>query len=300
MRPRRPRARAAALLALVVLTGCAPTPAPTGSGVVAPSVAPSDTAPTPTPAPTEAIAPPVRWTDCGGGFLCGNLRVPKDYGDTSKGSFTIAMVRLPATDRDGRIGSLIINPGGPGGSGVDFVRSGAKEFPTAIRKRFDLVGFDPRGVNTSSAVRCIDNLDGHAALDPSPDTAKELKQLADEAKAYAAACAKRNADLLPYLSTEAVARDLDLIRQSVGDERINYLGFSYGTLIGSLYAERFPTASGRWSSTGRSTRRWTSNTSGPPRRAPSRPSCAGSWPTAPAVGRARSTAAARRPRPSTG
>jgi pimeloyl-ACP methyl ester carboxylesterase len=211
---------------------------------VSPSAGPSDaatTSPTPAPSPTEAIAPPVRWTDCGHGFLCGNLRVPKDYDDASKGSFTIAMVRLPATDKEGRIGSLIINPGGPGGSGVDFVRTGAKEFPSAIRKRFDLVGFDPRGVNTSSAVRCIDNLDGRAALDPSPDSAKELKALADDAKAYAAACATRNADLLPYLSTEAVARDLDLIRQSVGDELLTYAGFSYGTLIGALYAERFPT-----------------------------------------------------------
>ncbi len=120
------------------------------------------------------------------------------------------------------------------------MREGAAQFPTALRKRFDLVGFDPRGVNSSSAVRCIDNLDGHASLDPSPDTPAELTALADDAKAYATACGERNGDLLPYLSTDAVARDLDLIRQSVGDKQLNYLGFSYGTLIGSLYAERFP------------------------------------------------------------
>src|SRR4029079_15375027 len=94
--------------------------------------------------------------------------------------------------------------------------------------------------NSSSPVRCIDNLDGHAALDPSPDDAAELQALADDAKAYAEACGQRNADLLPSPSTDAVARDLDLIPQSVGDDQLTYLGFSYGTLIGSLYAERFP------------------------------------------------------------
>ena len=211
------------------------------------------------------------------------------------------MVRLPATDPKDRVGSLIIEPGRARADRASISCARARRSSRrALRKRFDLVGFDPRGVNSSSAVRCIDNLDGHAALDPSPDNTAELTALADDAKAYAEACAKRNADLLPYLSTDAVARDLDLIRQSVGDDKLTYLGFSYGTLIGSLYAERFPDASGRWSSTGRSTRRSTSSTSARARHAPSRRPCVTSWPTAPSSDRACSMAAASPPPRSTG
>ncbi|MFL5756606.1 MAG: alpha/beta fold hydrolase, partial [Chloroflexota bacterium] len=244
MRPRRPPARAAALLLVVlVASGCAPGPGPTpGTTVAAPTATASSPAtPTPGPSPSEAVAPPTRWTDCGKGFLCASLRVPKDYDDPGKGTLSVALVRLPATEPKDRVGALVVNPGGPGGSGVDFVRESSDQFPSELRKRFDLVGFDPRGVNTSSAVRCIDNLDGHADLDPSPDSAAELSALADAARSYAAACERRNPDLLPYLSTEAVVRDLDLIRQAVGDDLLTYAGFSYGTLIGSLYAERFPT-----------------------------------------------------------
>jgi pimeloyl-ACP methyl ester carboxylesterase len=136
----------------------------------------------------------------------------------------------------------VINPGGPGGSGVEFVRDGAGAgvFPAELRKRFDIVGFDPRGVNTSSAIRCIDNLDPQARFDPSPDDPGELEELVASAHDYADQCARRNDATLPYLSTDAVVRDLDLIRQAVGDKQLTYLGFSYGTLIGSLYAERFP------------------------------------------------------------
>ena len=125
---------------------------------------------------------------------------------------------------------------------MEFVRDEASldGFPSVLRKHFDIVGFDPRGVNSSTAVRCIDNLDGRAEIDPSPDTAAELKALVADARAYAAACAKRNQGLLPYLSTDAVARDLDAIRQAVGDKQLSYLGFSYGTLIGSTYAQLFP------------------------------------------------------------
>jgi pimeloyl-ACP methyl ester carboxylesterase len=154
----------------------------------------------------------------------------------------ISILEAPATDRAQRIGSLVVDPGGPGASGVDFVREAvtAKAFPDELRKRFDIVGFDPRGVNSSTAIRCIDNLDPQAELDPTPDDAAQIKALVDSARDYAGECAKRNDATLPYLSTDAVARDLDRIRAAVGDERLTYLGFSYGTLIGSLYADLFP------------------------------------------------------------
>jgi pimeloyl-ACP methyl ester carboxylesterase len=166
--------------------------------------------------------------------------VPRDYASPSDGYLNISLIRAAATKPAERIGSLLINPGGPGASGVEFVRAGISTFPDALRERFDIVGFDPRGVNSSTAIRCIDNLDGQAALDPSPDDAAELEALVESAREYAEACARRNDATLPYLSTDAVARDLDLIRAAVGDDRLTYLGFSYGTLIGAMYAERFP------------------------------------------------------------
>jgi pimeloyl-ACP methyl ester carboxylesterase len=168
------------------------------------------------------------------------LRVPRDYDDAAAGLLNIALIRLAASEPDARIGSLIVNPGGPGASGVELVREAGEGFPGELRRRFDIIGFDPRGVNASSAVRCIDNLDPRAALDPSPDDAAELEALVDDARAYAAACAGRNDATLPYLATDAVVEDLDRIRAAVGDERLTYLGFSYGTLIGALYADRYP------------------------------------------------------------
>ena len=195
----------------------------------------------PSPA-ARAPVQPARWGDCGGGFLCAKVPVPSDYDNPAAGYLNISMVQLPATDRASRIGSLFVNPGGPGASGVEFVRDAAASnlFPANLRKRFDIIGFDPRGVNSSTAIRCIDNLDGQAALDPSPDDAAELRALVDSAKAYAGECGKRNDATLPYLSTAAVAHDLDTLRAAVGDEKLSYLGFSYGTLIGSSYAEQFP------------------------------------------------------------
>jgi pimeloyl-ACP methyl ester carboxylesterase len=197
------------------------------------------------PAPGESAAPSgppprITWTNCGRGFQCGTMRAPKDYADPSAGVLEISLIRRPAGDPERRVGSLLVNPGGPGGSGVDLVREDTRIFPRAILQRFDLIGFDPRGVNTSTQVRCIDNLDPRAQLDPSPDDADELRALVDDAKAYAEACAERNEDLLPYLSTEAVVDDMERIRQALGDDKLNYLGFSYGTLIGAMYAEHYP------------------------------------------------------------
>jgi pimeloyl-ACP methyl ester carboxylesterase len=184
---------------------------------------------------------PIAWSDCGSGFECGQLLVPRDYAIAGGPSLVISVIRLPALERTHRIGSLVVNPGGPGASGVDFVRrSGAAVFAKGVRRRFDIVGFDPRGVNRSSEVRCVDDLDHFLAIDSAPDNPAELATLLDGERAFAEGCQRRNAELLPFLGTESVARDLDLLRAALGDARLTYVGFSYGTLIGALYAQLFP------------------------------------------------------------
>jgi len=186
-------------------------------------------------------ARPIGWSDCGSGFECGQLLVPRDYAVAGGPSLIISVIRLPALDRAHRIGSLVVNPGGPGASGVDFVRrSGDIVFAEGVRRGFDIVGFDPRGVNRSSEVRCVDDLDHFLAVDSAPDNPAELAALLDGERAFAEGCQRRNAELLPVLGTENVARDLDRLRAALGDARLTYVGFSYGTLIGALYAELFP------------------------------------------------------------
>jgi pimeloyl-ACP methyl ester carboxylesterase len=240
--PGRARGRLAALLSVLLVAACAPA-VPSPSPTVAPSATSPATNPAASASPSAIAAPtvkPARWADCGGGFSCAEIRVPRDYAAPTEGYLNVSVIRAAATKPAKRIGSLLVNPGGPGASGVEFIRDGLAIFPKQVRERFDIVGFDPRGVNSSTAIRCIDNLDGHDALDPSPDDAAELDALVESAEVYAEACASRNDTTLPFLSTDAVARDLDLIRLAVGDEKLTYFGFSYGTLIGSLYAERFP------------------------------------------------------------
>jgi len=249
-RPGRANGGIAALAIAALVVACSPavpTPSPSSQPSATditetPSAAPTDIASGPSPTPAPIAVAPAQWSDCGRGFLCAAIRVPKDYAAPSNGYLNVSILELPATDPKSRIGSLIVNPGGPGASGVEFVRDEAAVdgFPALLRKHFDIVGFDPRGVNSSTAVRCIDNLDGRAEIDPSPDNAAELKALVDDARTYAEACARRNEATLPYLSTDAVARDLDAIRQAVGDKQLTYLGFSYGTLIGATYASLFP------------------------------------------------------------
>ena len=232
----RPARLVGLLLALTLTVGACNSLTSRPLATLAPSATAAARATTaPTPAPPRIV-----WSSCGRGFQCGLLRAPKDYDDPAAGVLEVSLLRRPARDKERRIGALLTNPGGPGGSGVDLVRGGGRLFPRALLDRFDLIGFDPRGVNTSTAVRCIDNLDPRAQLDPSPDNAGELEALVDDAREYAMACGERNGDLLPYLSTDAVVDDLERIRQALGGEKLNYLGFSYGTLIGALYADRYP------------------------------------------------------------
>ena len=184
---------------------------------------------------------PIAWKACGGGFQCGTLQVPLDYEHPDRGRIGIALKRHPARDPANRIGSLVYNPGGPGTSGVGAVVGQVNRSTAGILNRFDIVGFDPRGVGRSSAVRC----DPAPGLpDPIPDPVPPDEATRQEVIAanheYAADCVKYSDGVLPHVGTDNVARDMDQLRIALGDERLTYLGQSYGTFLGQVYAELFP------------------------------------------------------------
>jgi pimeloyl-ACP methyl ester carboxylesterase len=189
----------------------------------------------------------VSWSPCHrhqGPFECARVEVPLDYGDPQAGTASIALVRLPAGSPSRRIGSLFINPGGPGGSGVDIViGAGRFLFTPAVRARFDIVGFDPRGINRSTPLRCFDSPDEWGPAMPPfafPITAKqEAKWQAVDAY-LADACANHGNSILDHMATADAARDLDRLRAAVGDDQLTYYGVSYGSFLGSTYANMFP------------------------------------------------------------
>ncbi|WP_067178215.1 alpha/beta hydrolase [Microtetraspora niveoalba] len=187
------------------------------------------------------------WGACEGvpssaGFQCATLKVPLDYAKPGGESIGLALVRRPASDRNNRIGSLVFNFGGPGGSGVSTLLDAAGAFST-LNRRYDLVSFDPRGVDRSSGIRCLNSaeLERYLASEPSADTAEETHLL----KGFAKACEQNAGHILPYVGTLNAARDLEAMRAALGDRHLNYLGFSYGTHLGALYATLFPKQSGR-------------------------------------------------------
>jgi pimeloyl-ACP methyl ester carboxylesterase len=185
----------------------------------------------------------VSLTNCGGGFQCGTIQVPLDYSNPTATSISLAIVRKPATDQAHRIGSLLVNPGGPGGSGIDYARS-PQVVSAAVAARFDIVGFDPRGVGQSTAVHCLSDpqMDTFLNTPPDPNTAAERTDVVDQSKNFAAECAsKTSANLLPFVGTINAARDMDILRAVLGDKVLYYLGKSYGTYLGAVYAEEFPT-----------------------------------------------------------
>lgn len=231
-------------------TGPTPSPAatiqsspPSDEPTVEPTDSPEPTPtalPSPNPSPTTAPGA-LDWRRCAGepDFDCAALDVPLDYAHPAGQTIRLSLIRHAATSPADRIGSVIVNPGGPGGSGIDEVRYGLAGFGPDVVDRFDIVGFDPRGVGASSPVHC---LDPRPELDPPfPRNADQTQQFVDYAGAVTAACAANSGDLLPFMGTENVARDLDQIRAAVGDELLTYVGTSYGTLIGELYADLFPT-----------------------------------------------------------
>jgi pimeloyl-ACP methyl ester carboxylesterase len=234
---------AAALLA----TACSGSePDASASSTTAPATTTTQ-APTTTEAPstttTVALPPPVpiQWAGCGGGFDCGTVTVPVDYADPAGPTLDLAVIRRPAADPASRIGTLLVNPGGPGASGVRRVRRGFT-LSGEVAQRFDIVGFDPRGVGESTPVQCGSTVAAFRALDLAPDTPAEAAALAAAAQAVADECAATEGPRLGHLGTHEVVHDIEVIRRAVGEPRVSFVGLSYGSLLGLLWAETYPTS----------------------------------------------------------
>ncbi|MFC8895757.1 alpha/beta hydrolase [Streptomyces cinereoruber] len=230
----------------LILSGCsggsdAAAPRGTAQGRSAPSAAPE--------ALKEFYAQELKWRDCGvEGFQCATLRAPLDYAKPDGEEIELAVSRVRATGPGKRIGSLLVNPGGPGGSAVGYLQAYAGiGYPAPVRARYDMVAVDPRGVARSEPVECLTGpqMDAYTQVDQTPDDAAETDALSAAFKDFAAGCAKRSGKVLPHVSTVETARDMDVLRAVLGDERLSYVGASYGTFLGATYAELFPDRVGR-------------------------------------------------------
>jgi pimeloyl-ACP methyl ester carboxylesterase len=216
--------------------------------VTDPSVAPAATAATPSDhAGGPSTAPPtpghIQWTNLGntGRLQTGNLVVPLDYQNPSKGTVDLYLVRHLAVPKQ-RIGSLLVNPGGPGFPGSDFALDAEGIYTTTLTSRFDIVGWDPRGTGQSTpTIDCISDYDHfYAGTDITPDTTAERQRLIDLAKEFADDCVKKNGTFMSYMGTNNSARDMDSIRQALGEQKISYFGSSYGSELGATWATLFP------------------------------------------------------------
>ncbi|MFW5472612.1 alpha/beta hydrolase [Knoellia sp. CPCC 206450] len=187
------------------------------------------------------------WEDCGGG-QCARLEVPQSYAEPDGDTIEVAVLKVPARRGSQRIGSLVVNPGGPGGSGVDYAQAADFIVGSAVRQRFDIVGFDPRGVGRSAPIDCITDpeLDAFLGQDPTPDDSAEQQEFAANAKGFADECGTNAGPLLGHVSTVDAAKDMDVLRAALGERKLHYLGKSYGTYLGATYAGLFPQLVGRF------------------------------------------------------
>jgi pimeloyl-ACP methyl ester carboxylesterase len=259
MRP--PRQFAVLLASIAVLSSCGllgepEAVPPTRPSAAASTQASSSTAPVPSSEPSgsaSASAAPdlsrfyeqkVKWVNCGGAD-CTTILAPLDYANPEEGTIELAMTRVKATGD--KIGSLFVNPGGPGGSAVSYAKSADAIVSPSVREYFDIVGLDPRGVGLSDPVECLTDvqLDELGAADGTPDSAAEEAKVAELSALPGLGCAKKSDPRYAHVGTADSARDLDLARALVKDETLTYLGKSYGTMLGATYAELFPDRVGR-------------------------------------------------------
>ncbi|QNE13592.1 alpha/beta hydrolase [Pseudarthrobacter sp. NBSH8] len=199
------------------------------------------------PAGLDAFyAQEVVWEPCENGFQCAKVTVPIDYAKPDGDTIQIAALRAPSTGK--KTGSLLVNPGGPGGSGYDFVKDAAgTHFSQSVRASYDLVGFDPRGVKRSAPVTCLTDAERDASRTKvyALDTDAGLAAALADNKAIAEQCAEKTGPVMGHVDTVSAAKDLDVLRAVVNDAKLNYLGYSYGTFLGSTYASLFPDNVGR-------------------------------------------------------
>ena len=247
------RAGVCAPVAVVLLAGllaaCSASSAPRSaasaspSGPAYPSGPPLGPAGPPPATLAGYYAQKLRWRPCDHGFQCARLLVPFDYQRPAWRRFSLPVIRLPATGPGAPIGSLVVNPGGPGGSGVQYALQARRQVSAAVRARFGVVGFDPRGVGGSiPAVHCLSDtqLDRFFATSDTPGNTAQRAVVVSESKLFARGCEKRSGALLPYVGTANAARDMDVLRAALGDAKLTYLGKSYGTYLGTWYAQLFP------------------------------------------------------------
>lgn len=202
------------------------------------------------PAYADYYAQEIEWGACedvdGPDVECGTIDVPLVWNDPEAGDIELAVGRIAASGE--RIGALVTNPGGPGGSGVNYLESMPYLVSPELRSAYDLVGFDPRGVNRSAGIECLsdEETDEYLAAGSEPDAAEAQQVAAEWGTRVAEACEANSGDVLPYLDTYSAARDMDVLRAALGSEQLDYLGYSYGTYLGASFAELYPDRVGRF------------------------------------------------------
>ena len=251
-RPRHLTRRAAAALSLLLgLTACSLVNGNDTSKQIPSAPLVSSSGPAQSPSTDPALGrfydQHLQWQPCRQSMQCAHLTVPLDYAHPDGQTIKLAVLKVPATDPSRRVGALVVNPGGPGVSGVDYAASATTSFGEQVRAAFDIVGFDPRGVGSSTPVRCLPDskLDALVSSDPDPDTPAEIAQSNRLIRELGDGCMRNSGDLARHISTEEAARDIDILRAALGQNRLAYFGASYGTYLGATYADLFPTHVGR-------------------------------------------------------